>query len=143
MPSTCRSEATLARSILEGIKAARPALFALEQTLNLGLAHPAAEVQVHGQCLEPWPKPPFVLEGQGGQKGLTRRRRPVLLLVEAYVVGAEDNILHHNVFVALELSIWRQAGLVHGQRLVPLNLQFAFLGLLSAELGLRRSFSDE
>src|SRR5713101_8348236 len=83
---------------------------------------------------------------QWRQEGLARGGRVILLLAEFHIVAAHAQLLHHHVFITLELCIRRQPRTVQSQhffsidpnassllRLVPLVVSAA-----SA-----RSFSDD
>jgi hypothetical protein len=113
------------------------------QLANLGLAHPTTKVQGHRQRFESRPKLPFVATRHWSQDRLAHRRRPVLLFVKADVVGLEDDVLHDNIFIALEFSIRCQLA---GSTLSVCSRWISSLSLLACfwrGLDLRRSFSDE
>ena len=105
------------------------------QHISVPLLH-KPQVQHQRQALDPRAALPALALRQGRQIGHVLRRRGKLLLMEQHIVGTEEDILHHHVFVPLALGIRWQAVCIDRQHLFPIDRKVGRLAALRPRLGL-------
>ena len=92
-----------------------------QQFGHLRLAHLRPIIEHQRQALDPRAALATVARWQGRHGGRVLRRGVKFLLPEQHIIGAEDHILHHHIFVALDHRIQRQAGGINGHHLLPVD----------------------
>jgi hypothetical protein len=92
-----------------------------EQFTDFGLAHQTAKVQHQRQGFDTGAKLATIAARQGRTIAFVLRRRVKDLFMKQDVVGADDDILHDHVLVALELGIRRQVGWVEAGNVLAVD----------------------